>query len=263
MCAPHRWLQRCIPPAHLAALPRRRRLTLPAASLADGTEQHRALLVLSQRVREAVAAVTDICSLTIYLPVTNPTSGALLCLYAAVHDSDVGVVLYSPNEFPRPAALDAFVSGQARFASPRFGDPLQLHLPIYGFDGSSPALLTIGGVETVRPTPDPALVTRLRAAVGHSGLLELVSPAGTFVHPPSVLRLLLNAHAEAASRAWVPDEEAPVCAVCESRFTFFFRRHHCRECLRVVCGVRRRCVSARDRRTTAVSSPCPSPTAAP
>mmetsp|Transcript_12045 Transcript_12045/g.23563 ORF Transcript_12045/g.23563 Transcript_12045/m.23563 type:complete len:286 (+) Transcript_12045:650-1507(+) len=35
---------------------------------------------------------------------------------------------------------------------------------------------------------------------------------------------------------WVPDAEARACARCDSQFTFFFRRHHCRCCGEVVCG---------------------------
>eukprot|EP00743_Colponemidia_sp_Colp-15_P005351 GILK01005753.1.p1 GENE.GILK01005753.1~~GILK01005753.1.p1 ORF type:complete len:881 (-),score=93.45 GILK01005753.1:73-2670(-) len=34
---------------------------------------------------------------------------------------------------------------------------------------------------------------------------------------------------------WTPDEAAPQCFVCQSEFSFTFRRHHCRECGQVVC----------------------------
>lgn len=36
---------------------------------------------------------------------------------------------------------------------------------------------------------------------------------------------------------WVPDEEAPRCMSCASVFTAFRRRHHCRHCGRVFCGI--------------------------
>lgn len=36
---------------------------------------------------------------------------------------------------------------------------------------------------------------------------------------------------------WVPDEEAAQCMACSQSFTTFRRRHHCRNCGRVFCGV--------------------------
>ncbi|CAO1419653.1 unnamed protein product [Diamesa serratosioi] len=36
---------------------------------------------------------------------------------------------------------------------------------------------------------------------------------------------------------WIPDHEAPRCMACESQFTAFRRRHHCRGCGMVFCGV--------------------------
>lgn len=35
---------------------------------------------------------------------------------------------------------------------------------------------------------------------------------------------------------WVPDSEASNCQLCDSSFGFFNRRHHCRECGKVVCN---------------------------
>lgn len=36
---------------------------------------------------------------------------------------------------------------------------------------------------------------------------------------------------------WIPDEEAPRCMSCAQGFTTFRRRHHCRNCGGVFCGV--------------------------
>lgn len=36
---------------------------------------------------------------------------------------------------------------------------------------------------------------------------------------------------------WIPDDEAPRCMSCAQSFTTFRRRHHCRNCGRVFCGV--------------------------
>lgn len=35
---------------------------------------------------------------------------------------------------------------------------------------------------------------------------------------------------------WEADEEATECFLCEEKYNFFHRRHHCRKCGRVVCG---------------------------
>ena len=35
---------------------------------------------------------------------------------------------------------------------------------------------------------------------------------------------------------WQPDSEVSVCPICSRQFTFWFRKHHCRKCGRVVCA---------------------------
>ena len=35
---------------------------------------------------------------------------------------------------------------------------------------------------------------------------------------------------------WQPDEDTSECPICEAPFTFWYRKHHCRKCGRVVCA---------------------------
>ncbi|RUS73079.1 hypothetical protein EGW08_019160 [Elysia chlorotica] len=35
---------------------------------------------------------------------------------------------------------------------------------------------------------------------------------------------------------WIPDSDAPVCMMCQARFTMWKRRHHCRACGKVLCS---------------------------
>jgi hypothetical protein len=58
-------------------------------------------------------------------------------------------------------------------------------------------------------------------------------------HLESVARLRsADGQVKAAPRAavWVPDFESPTCALCEINFSFLNRRHHCRQCGKIVCA---------------------------
>ena len=56
--------------------------------------------------------------------------------------------------------------------------------------------------------------------------------------PPRRLSLSTGAGTGPLSRdQWVPDAGAPECSTCAQTFTRVFRRHHCRQCGRVVCGL--------------------------
>ncbi|XP_028899308.2 lateral signaling target protein 2 homolog isoform X2 [Zeugodacus cucurbitae] len=46
-----------------------------------------------------------------------------------------------------------------------------------------------------------------------------------------------NVNVRLSPPAWVPDDKAPRCMGCRTQFTAFRRRHHCRNCGGVFCGV--------------------------
>lgn len=52
----------------------------------------------------------------------------------------------------------------------------------------------------------------------------------------SSMRQSLNAGREIVLPVWQPDSEVSECPICSRQFTFWFRKHHCRKCGRVVCA---------------------------
>lgn len=57
-----------------------------------------------------------------------------------------------------------------------------------------------------------------------------------FRHYSSDLRSPVSTTQEAILPRWQPDSEVTECPICSRQFTFWFRKHHCRKCGRVVCA---------------------------
>lgn len=101
----------------------------------------------------------------------------------------------------------------------------------------------------VRPNE---LLTRNSAS--GEGIRSSRETSSAFPHPPSPnrepRRLTINElmmmanverqrerHAREPLPRWQLDEEADKCPVCQTEFTFWYRKHHCRKCGRVVCNI--------------------------
>ena len=52
----------------------------------------------------------------------------------------------------------------------------------------------------------------------------------------STMHRTMNTAREVIVPKWQPDSEVSVCPICSRQFTFWFRKHHCRKCGRVVCA---------------------------
>lgn len=75
------------------------------------------------------------------------------------------------------------------------------------------------------PLPPPPTTIRSRTS----------SVTESSAHQQCILRN--NRTACAIPPRWIPDTEAPLCMSCDQTFTTFRRRHHCRNCGGVFCGV--------------------------
>jgi hypothetical protein len=74
------------------------------------------------------------------------------------------------------------------------------------------------------------------AANGSGATIEIVGNGRGNSNGLSGGEVAASASRPAAPRAWMRDDDTPSCCICNVAFSFFRRRHHCRVCLRVICG---------------------------
>ena len=79
--------------------------------------------------------------------------------------------------------------------------------------------------EPIQPPLNPTFAT------AHRGDLNRPLPL-----PPDVQRGENNRSEELPIPQWQPDAEASSCPICHTAFSFWYRKHHCRKCGRVVCA---------------------------
>ncbi|KAJ1925958.1 hypothetical protein IWQ60_004219 [Tieghemiomyces parasiticus] len=84
---------------------------------------------------------------------------------------------------------------------------------------------------TSATTPNPAAQSALAVQTipGPAGYAPPMGTSGGTDARQALSRYCLPEH------AWEPDAAAVSCRLCDRRFSFFFRRHHCRRCGLVVC----------------------------
>lgn len=54
--------------------------------------------------------------------------------------------------------------------------------------------------------------------------------------PPEPPSRQASSNFEYSLPRWQPDSEVSQCPICDTQFSFFYRKHHCRKCGRVVCA---------------------------
>jgi hypothetical protein len=138
---------------------------------------------------------------------------------------------------------------------------------LYGADPDPKEDVDSSGVEWIRHDPaEPygGVLSALFAAADSASTSTTPPAASTSATPPAALTLcapsapleapsvsedlpslgmefslhvplLLEPCASRIARDWQADEEATICFGCDSSFSFFNRRHHCRSCSRGVC----------------------------
>lgn len=94
------------------------------------------------------------------------------------------------------------------------------------------------------PTPPrPAFVAGQGSSSSQASFYDLTTPSSPPPHPQFTRPSVNARHSSLASPTtdyvvpkWQPDSEVTHCPICKSQFTFWFRKHHCRKCGRVVCA---------------------------
>jgi hypothetical protein len=90
------------------------------------------------------------------------------------------------------------------------------------------------GIDNTGPPPNLSTHVHPRAGTGQSAM-----PAPSSVRRSSTAarrERQINSGGEAFLPRWQPDSHVSMCPVCSRQFTFWFRKHHCRKCGRVVCA---------------------------
>ena len=153
--------------------------------------------------------------------------------------------LRSTAEVSNAAAWQSASTSQARM-QPARSDPPEYNSTQAGASGgdnrASPSGSRKRGPSTstsipIRPSPasptTPPRPGRTRMSGSESNPVDLTSdsPEQSPQRPP-----IARNPGSIVLPKWQPDEDVSTCPVCKTPFGFFFRKHHCRKCGKVVCA---------------------------
>ncbi len=96
-----------------------------------------------------------------------------------------------------------------------------------------------GGASRWPMAPPPATRTDFAmsgAGSRSSNVIDLSSPERPLPRRPSAESTLERRRREYILPQWQPDSEVSKCPICGTQFSFWYRKHHCRKCGRVVCA---------------------------
>ena len=116
----------------------------------------------------------------------------------------------------------------------------QIQMPVrnYGVDDLTPNMGWLGGLDpnTAARSGDPtdwrnADLVNARSNVRHVSSRSIMQPG-----PMAPRRESERRESDIVLPQWQPDSDVSKCPVCQTDFHFFYRKHHCRKCGRVVCA---------------------------
>lgn len=162
--------------------------------------------------------------------VDNPAWPEVLRHHPATHSIDENGARNHPTSHTnvdrkRRLTNPAHNSGRVRTISGGFHSRNQSSYSSQPDESSSTTLTQV-------PRYDPAPHSSSRASADEGslrGLPPVKRHSSNMQHPVSTTR-------EVILPKWQPDSEVSDCPICLRQFTFWFRKHHCRKCGRVVCA---------------------------
>jgi hypothetical protein len=95
----------------------------------------------------------------------------------------------------------------------------------------------VGAIRSSMPPPPQRRSNSAMSASGsaRSNIIDLSSPEGLLPRRPTQ-DSPRDRSREVVLPRWQPDSEVSKCPICGTQFNFWYRKHHCRKCGRLVCA---------------------------